>query len=97
MFTENATKNGGFAIAFGQGANPGFSVRDSLGSSHKQLFAIPELTIPLLSGKLLWNLNPGVFVDFDYGEESDTVWRFSHATRMALYGVVPRSALVGEI
>ena len=42
MFTENATKNGGFAIAFGQGANPGFSVRDSLGSSYKQLFAIPS-------------------------------------------------------
>ena len=78
MFTENATKNGGFAIAFGQGANPGFSVRDSLGSSYEQLFAIPELTIPLLSGKLLWDLNPGVFVDFDCG-------------------VVPRSALVGEI
>ena len=78
MFTENATKNGGFAIAFGQGANPGFSVRDSLGSSYKQLFAIPELTIPLLSGKLLWDLNPGVLMDFDYG-------------------VVPRSALVGEI
>jgi hypothetical protein len=97
MFTENATKNGGFAIAFGQGGHPGFFVLDSLGSSYKQLFAIPQLSIPLLSGQLLWDLNPGVLVNFDYGEESETAWGFSYATRMALYGVVPKSALVGEI
>lgn len=97
MFTENATKNGGVAVAFGQGSHPGFSVRDSLGSSYKQLFAIPQFSVPLLSGRLLWDLNPGVLVNFDYGEEGDTAWGFSYATRLALYGVVPKSALVGEI
>ena len=39
---------------------------------------------------------PGGMVDFDYGNNKKTAWGFTYTTRLAIYKVIPQSAIVGE-
>lgn len=97
MFHENAAKNAGFAVAAGVGSFPGYLDQERRNKPFHQIWVIPELTLPFFSGKLLWDLNPGVAANFDTDPGSDdTAWGFTWSTRVAVYGIVPRSALVGE-
>ena len=36
-------------------------------------------------------------VDFDYGSNKKTAWGFTYSTRLAVYKIIPQSAIVGEI
>lgn len=94
---ENKAKNGGLGIAAGTGNLPGHFEQDSTTASFRTYWIIPEGTVPLLDGKVLWDLNPGVVLNTKYGSDSGTVWGFLYSTRVAVYGIVPRSALVGEV
>lgn len=97
MFHENETKNGGFAIAAGMGSYPGYYEEGVIADPATTFWAIPQLSIPLFDGKLLWDLNPGVTLNTDYGEEKTTEVGFTYSTRAALYGLIPSAAIVGEI
>lgn len=97
MFYENEAKNGGFAVAAGMGSYPGYYEDGRIADPAKTFWAIPQLSIPLFHGTLLWDLNPGVTLNTDYGDEQTTEVGFTYATRAALYGVIPKTAIVGEV
>lgn len=94
---ENEAKNAGLGIAAGTGSHPGYLVAENTTQSFRSFFLIPEATLALFGGRLLWDLNPGMLLNTDYGVDRITEWGFSYSTRVALYGVVPRSAIVGEV
>lgn len=94
---ENKAKNGGLGIAAGTGNLPGHFEQDSTTASFRTYWILPEGTLPLLSGKVLWDLNPGVVLNTSYGDGSEIAWGFLYSTRVAVYGIVPSSALVGEV
>lgn len=97
MFYENAEKNGGIAVALGTGNYPGHFQADRVTSSFRSFFVTPQFTVPLLQGKLSWDLNPGVQLNTQYGEEEEVNLAFTYSTRLAVYGIVPESAVVGEV
>ncbi len=97
MFHENKTKNGGFAVAAGTGSYPGYYEQGRIADPATTFWAIPQLSIPLFNGKLLWDLNPGVTLNTEYGEEKTTEVGFTYSSRAALYGVIPSSAIVAEV
>jgi len=94
---ENEAKNGGLGIAAGSGSYPGHLEKDRTTASFRSYWIVPQATLPLLDGTVLWDVNPGVVLNTDYGDSSETKWGFTYSTRVAVYGIVPQSALVGEI
>ena len=43
------------------------------------------------------DLNPGVIVNTEYGDSDKHEWGFTYSSRLAVYKVVPQSAIVGEV
>lgn len=55
------------------------------------------ITVPMFKGNLIWDLNPGGVLNTDYSAASDTRWGFQYSTRTAVYSIIPKSAIVGEV
>ncbi len=94
---ENKAKNGGLGIAAGTGSFPGHFELDSTTASFRTYWILPEATLPLLNGRVLWDINPGFVLNTDYGDGSETKSGFLYSTRVAVYGIVPSSSIVGEV
>jgi len=97
MFYENQTKNGGFALMGGTGGFPGYLEQGELVGSYKTYWIAAPLTVPLVKGRLLWDIMPGGVVNTDWGSAKTTASAFTYSTRVALYGIIPKSAIVGEV
>lgn len=97
MFYENEAKNGGWAVMAGSGVVPGFYQAGSITDDSKSYWASFPVTVPLFDGTLSWDIMPGYTVNKSYGTTKDTSTGFLYSTRMALYKVIPQSAIVGEI
>ena len=97
-FYENRDRTGGLAMLLGIGAKPGYLSKDRRVDSFSAYQYVLMGTLPLFDGRVLWDLNPGVVLELDREDPgSDSEWRFTYATRVAVYGVIPASAIVGEV
>ena len=54
-------------------------------------------TYAFLDDRVLLDVLPGAVVDTDDGPTDDTAWGFTYTSRVAIYDVIPQSAIVGEI
>jgi len=97
MVFENRDRNGGLGITVGTGDNPGYLEKDRVTKSFKTFFVTPQLTLPLFGSAVSWDLNPGVQLARDQGEDAERSWTFTYSTRAAVYGLVPESAVVAEV
>jgi hypothetical protein len=97
MFYENAEKNGGFAVMGGSGGFPGYLEKGEIVGSFRTYWIAAPLSVPLFKERLLWDIMPGTVVERDLPREKGAAWAFTYSTRFALYGVVPQSAIVGEV
>jgi hypothetical protein len=97
MLYENAAKNGGFAVSLGTGNYPGHLQAGRVTESLRSFFLTPQLTVPLFRGAFSWDLNAGVQLNTQYGEDEEAQWTVPYSTRLAVYGVIPESAVVGEV
>jgi hypothetical protein len=98
QFYENKAGNGGLAMLLGTGSRPGYLSKKQQLDSFRNYQYIVMATVPFWDGKVSWDLNPGVlYTDNVDRPEIEEEWEFTYATRLAIYGVVPSSALVGEV
>lgn len=98
MFWVNEAKNGGGGIFLGMGQSPGyFNGENEYSQMRKNYWTAVPITIPLFNNTLSWDIMPGALVDFDYENNKKTAWGFSYSTRLAIYKVIPKTAIVGEI
>lgn len=98
MFWVNEAKNGGGGILLGTGQSPGYySGEGEYSLMHKNYWTAIPITVPLFNNTLSWDIMPGALVDFEYGDKKATAWGFSYNTRLAIYKVIPKTAIVGEI
>ena len=98
MFYENANKTGGAAITFGTGSNPAYYVKNRQIESFRNYSAVGDFTLPLFNNLISWDLNPGVLLDFNRNNDSNkATWGFTYASRIAIYKIIPKTAIVGEI
>lgn len=97
MFYENAAKNGGGAVMAGTGVVPGFYQAGGITSDSKSYWAYVPVTLPFFGGTVSWDLMPGYTVNKTYGTTSETTTGFLYSTRLAVYKVIPQSAIVGEV
>lgn len=98
---QNAEETGGAAIMFGTGINPGHIEAGRETETFRSWWANYVYTIPFRGGDITWDLLPGFNVDFDLQRTDettdDTAWAFTYGSRVAIYKVIPQSAIVAEV
>jgi len=97
MFWVNEANTGGAAIFLGIGKSPGFYTKDGYSAFHKNYWTALPLTIPFFNNTISWDIQPGALVDFDYGNNKETAWGFTYSTRVAIYRVIPQTAIIAEL
>ena len=94
---ENEEKTAGVGVFLGYGVSPSYYDRTELLARHTNFWTAVAATIPFFDNMISWDIMPGGMVDFDYGNNKKTAWGFTYSTRIAVYKIIPQSAIVGEI
>jgi len=97
MFWVNKANNGGAAIFLGIGKSPGYFSESGYSAMHRNYWTALPLSLPLFNQTLFLDIMPGALVDFGYGNNKETAWGFTYSTRLAIYKVIPKTAIVGEV
>ncbi|GAB3104338.1 hypothetical protein GCM10027217_27640 [Pseudomaricurvus hydrocarbonicus] len=87
----------GYSIVAGTGSFPEHQEDGEVAKAFKSYWVTGTATYAFLDDNLLLDVLPGVSVNLDSGDDSETAWGFTWSSRAALYGVVPQSALVAEV
>lgn len=95
--TENEAGDAGTAIQFGTGVNPAYLSAGEITDNFQSWFATYIYTQSFMDGKVTWDLLPGVMVNLDKDQNNETAWGVTYSSRAAVYGIVPRSAIVAEV
>ncbi|WP_439183524.1 hypothetical protein [Carboxylicivirga taeanensis] len=96
MFWVNEANNGGAAIFLGVGRSPGYYNQSGYSAFHKNYWTSIAVTFPLFNNTISWDIMPGALVDFDHGNKNNQAWGFTWSTRMAIYKIIPQTAIVAE-
>jgi hypothetical protein len=94
--SENESGTAGYAIYGGTGVFPGHREQGEKMQAFDSWYAAGIATYAFADDKVLLDLSPGVVANLDQGPSSETAWGFTYTARLAVYGVLPRAALVGE-
>jgi len=94
---ENEEKTAGVGVFLGSGRSPSYYSETELLARHTNIWTAVAVTIPFIGNMFSWDIMPGGMVDFDYGNNKKTAWGFTYSSRMAIYKIIPESAIVGEI
>lgn len=97
MFWENKQANGGGALFLGYGKSPGYWQRTEFLDTHRNIWTAVPVTFPLFNNTILWDLMPGAIYDWSSDREGSGAWGFTYSSRVAVYKVIPKTAIVGEI
>lgn len=97
MVYENEAKNGGWAVMAGTGANPGYFQGGAVTSSFDTYWASFPITFPFANGDVSWDIMPGFIYNKEYGTTNNSAWGYTYSTRLAVYKVIPQSAIVAEV
>jgi len=95
--SENAAGTGGWAVMGGTGVNPSYLQEGEVTDTFQSWWANAVYTIPFHDGAITWDLLPGFLVNLDKDQTGQTAWGMTYSSRVAVYKVIPQSAIVGEI
>lgn len=95
--SENEAGTTGYAFFLGTGIFPDHREFGERMQAFESWYAMGIGTYGFLDDRVLLDLMPGVVANLDQGTAGDTAWGFSYASRVAVYGVIPSSAIVAEV
>jgi len=94
---ENDAGTGGFAWLAGTGISPSYLSAGEETHNFQSWWATAVYTMPFRDGAVTWDILPGFTANFDKDQKNETAWNMSYSTRMAVYKVIPQSAIVAEV
>ena len=97
MFWKNSTNTGGGAVFFGFGQSPGYFTETEFSRLSQNFWTAVPITIPFFNNTLSWDLMPGALVDLKNGSDQKTAWGFTWSSRLAIYKIIPKTAIVAEV
>lgn len=97
MFWVNKQNNGGGAAFLGFGKSPGYWEQTEFLKSHQNIWTAVPITLSLFNNTISWDLMPGALFDWSNSETGDPAWGFTYSTRVAVYKIIPKTAIVGEV
>lgn len=95
--SENEAGTAGTAIMAGTGINPSHLSAGEVTDTFQSWFANYVYTKAFRDGEVTWDLLPGVMVNLDKDQQDETAWGMTWSTRVAVYKIIPSSAIVGEV
>lgn len=96
-FWQNERETAGYAAFAGTGLIPQHLDEGEVAQSLKSWFVMGIATYSLFDDQLLWDFLPGATVNFNHNDADNTAWGFTYSSRMALYKIIPQSAIVAEV
>jgi len=97
LLFQNAELTRGAAVMAGVGQGPGFIESGIKTQDFRNYWVSVPVTFPFFDNKLSWDIMPGGTWNREYGPEKTTAAGFTYSSRMAVYGIVPQSAIVFEV
>lgn len=94
---ENEAGNGGFAWMAGMGISPSYLSEGEVTKNFKSWWGNLIYTTPFRDGAVTWDILPGFTANFDQDDGRESTWNMSYSTRVAVYKIIPQSAIVGEV
>ncbi|NMM48322.1 hypothetical protein [Marinigracilibium pacificum] len=94
---ENDAQTEGYSVLAGLGLFPQHLDEGEVTSEFQSYWAMFTATYAFANNTILWDILPGATVNFDHKQTKKTAWGFTYSTRIAIYKVIPQSAIVGEI
>lgn len=94
---QNDAETAGYAIMAGTGLWPEHIVQGNVSSAGESWWANLVATYSFLDDRVLLDVLPGFVVDQDRQRTGEQAWGFTYGSRVAIYDVVPRSAIVAEV
>ena len=97
LIVENENGTGGVSVMAGIGSTPGYLQSGTVTRDFKSYWASAPWTIPFFDNTVSWDIMPGVTYNREYGADEENAWGFLYSTRVAVYKIIPQSAIVAEI
>ena len=94
---ESENGNTGYSVVFGTGQFPEHLEQGEVTDAFETWWAVGTATYGWKNDRVLLDVMPGFTLDTKHGETESTAWGFTYASRLAIYDVIPQSALVGEV
>jgi len=94
--SQNEAGTAGYAFFLGTGIFPDHREYGERMQAFESWYAMGIGTYAFLDDRVLLDLMPGVVANLDQGAAGDTAWGFTYTSRVAVYGVIPSSAIVAE-
>jgi hypothetical protein len=93
---QNEAGTAGWAVSVGTGLDPSHLEAGTETDTFESWFVNTSYTFAFLDGNVTWDLIPGVTVNLDKDQSSETAWGMTWCSRAAVYRIIPQSAIVGE-
>ncbi|TDQ19036.1 hypothetical protein DFQ04_0853 [Algoriphagus boseongensis] len=97
MFWVNKENDGGGAVFLGFGRSPGYWDETEFLQSHRSIWTAVPITFVLFNKTISWDLMPGALLDWSNTDINEAALGFTYSTRIAVYKIIPKSAIVGEV
>jgi len=97
LIYENQTQTGGVSVMAGIGQSPSYYQAGIETRDFASYWATFPITLPFLDNMISWDIMPGVLYNKESGATEETAWGASYSTRVAVYKIIPQSAIVGEV
>jgi len=94
---ENEAQTGGLAWTFGTGVDPSHLEAGVVTDTFKSWWGNLVYTIPYRDGRVTWDLLPGFLYNIDVDNTNVKDWGFTYSSRVAVYDIIPQSAIVAEV
>lgn len=95
--SENEAGTAGYAFMAGTGVFPDHRELGERMQAFESWYALGIATYGFLNDQVLLDLLPGAVVNLDQGPREDAAWGFTYSSRVAVYGLIPSSAIVAEV
>lgn len=96
-FWENEAENGGFALMFGTGHIESYLSEGEVTDTFRSWWANAVYTLPFRGGDVALDIMPGFIVNLDKDRTDNKTWNATYSSRLAIYKIIPSSAIVGEV
>lgn len=95
--SENEAGTAGYAVLAGTGLFPKHTERGQVANAFESWWATGVATFNFVDDHVLLDILPGVVANLDQEPDGDTAWGFTYTSRVAIYGIIPQSAIVAEV
>ena len=94
---QNEAETAGYSVLGGVGLFPQHLDQGEVTSSFQSWWVVGTATYAFANNNILLDLLPGATVNFDHKQSGSTAWGFTYSSRLAIYSIIPQSAIVAEV